>query len=31
MIEFLEKVKEVFFWALFAQIWANKNFPEKPV
>ena len=29
MIEFLEKAKKVHFLAIFAQIWANKNFPEK--
>ena len=29
MIEFWEKVKKVHFWALFAQIWANENFPKK--
>ena len=29
MIEFWEKVKKVHIWALFAQIWANENFPEK--
>ena len=25
----LRKSKKVHFWALFAQIWANENFPEK--
>ena len=29
MNEFWEKAKKVHFWALFAQIWANENFPEK--
>ena len=29
MIEFWEKVKKVHFWTLFAQIWANKNVPQK--